>query len=378
MHTAPQYITPQDLRRKATAAAALAMRGASYSPDDRADAAATIAARIMAEVDGPAWSDFRPAAPNRAAVLRMIDRVWSGELHPASVAIPAEVASFSRMSGMAANLRRSIDRDRARANQSQGERAADGFALPPRTSEEDRAALLSELASISPDAAHRAALGAVDALGVSGEYAAYVLAYCALRSKTDAQGKLVGARAALAELDAAAGEDGPKTDAAAEKRTSRALSAGRKSVPSWQHPRWDGQPRECFNAHLDACQLLDSEGYAAKASRTRNLSADLDTADRTTQNAALRAGLISEEVNASKTRKLSAAQIAAALRRSAERAPDTTVGPRTARHWREYLTDTQRARLHRAAEIRREHASADGADARDTANAERGTEYAVR
>lgn len=392
---AERWMSPAELQRRALAAASLAMRGSMYAPEDRAECAAVISETLLSkaqrrdrysapDLSGPLGAPCADSA-ERGAMLRRLDN-WHRQgsmLDFLRTAPTGEIlrsdATFTRMSGIAANYRRSIDRTRIREEQEAGERAAtEGFRVP------SFADTLSELAELHPVAAHRAAREALSALGLPRLGKAYPLAYAAVRG--------IAERSACHELGIGADS---RTDGAARVAVSKALSKARAAVPSYSPdaPEGTGRPsdvlrwisnaergaeRFTFNGHLSALMLLDSEGRSVKASYSRTHSADLDTRDRTSQDSALRSGIISPEVSASKTRKMSAAQVGASLRRAGTRERLTTVGPHASQHWREGLTDVQRARLMRASELRRLRADSPDAAERDRSAAPAGLPYVVR
>lgn len=133
-------VSPADLMSRARAAARLAMRGNGYSTEDRVDCAAHIVERTLEKVPSLPMSGDTDRKGSPAQVLAWIDRVWSGYLHPATHAasVPEQWATFSRMTGLAANYRRTLDRDRARDTADALETAATRSFIPaPGLSSDD-------------------------------------------------------------------------------------------------------------------------------------------------------------------------------------------------------------------------------------------------
>lgn len=244
-------MSPADFRSRCAAAAKLAMRGANYDAEDRADCAAKIAADVL----GNGRQNMRGTA---ADVLRFID--W-GLSHPATVAamlaedvaaIPAAAASFSRLYGMAANYRRGLDRQRSRDAADAARRAeTDGFL--PHVPAEDPAY------RGTPWGARRTAVEMLRALGMLGRVVesgpVWTAAYAAAR--------------------AAAGLDAPEIAAELDISydTYRAhLSRAAKRFPS---SAWAGIPE-----HSDALSIPEG-GRAVKAAYSRTHSADLEADWRT-------------------------------------------------------------------------------------------------
>src|SRR5436190_8431288 len=250
---------PEDLMSRCYAAARLALRGMNYSPEDRSECAASIAARVVAEsADTDRLSARAPlgwrrdSEDRRTAVLRMLDwmrRAERGEMQwmlTARSDAPVAAVSFGKLSGMAANWRRSLDRQRQRDAEDASERAAtDGFM--PRVMQSP-----GELSGLTRDAAHTAARDALSALGLARLGKVYPLAYAAAR----------GAQLALltdAPMRAVAAELGY-----AEDSLRKILTRAGKRIPSAAVLPLD--------AHLAAIGELDAGGVALKPTRSRNLT----------------------------------------------------------------------------------------------------------
>lgn len=101
--TAEAMVTLAELQSRATAAARMSMRGNGFDAEDRADTAAELVWRVL-DTNTPKGHG-RPAD-----VLAWTDT--AAHLHAGRV--PASWATFSRLFGMAANLRRSLERERER------------------------------------------------------------------------------------------------------------------------------------------------------------------------------------------------------------------------------------------------------------------------
>jgi hypothetical protein len=170
-----ELIPVATLERRAAAAVRLATQGERYGDADRAEMVGDLITAVMAE----AATYYRPRHGSAREVLAWIDYA---ERHAAGLigrldVIPAETCTFSKLYGMAANGRRSIDRRTERERKADAERArleaTPSMALRPEH-------------GLSAESAHRAALEMVDALGVLGDYRAYVLAYASARRYAEA------------------------------------------------------------------------------------------------------------------------------------------------------------------------------------------------
>lgn len=252
----------ETVRSRCAAAARLAMRGEMYSPDDRADVAAELLARLYAETPTPAG-------------------------------LPFELASMTRLIGMASNMRRTLDRDRARDAQDCADRAAAAFSPGLAHLQEQ------ERAETGPDAAHGRARDMLSALGLPRLGRAYPVAYTAARS---AQG---------VELETVAAEMGARDADALRLKAWRAV----KAIPSLQtHTR---------TAHADLLGLTAEREGATHA-------APLEAPER----------YALETAAPVKVRRLPGGR--------------RVWDGKTRASWTEHLTETQRTRLRTAALITRE------------------------
>jgi hypothetical protein len=318
-------IPVHELPSRTYAAAKLAMQSSEYSHDDRLDCSAAIIGRLMADAQ-----DHMNRVPAKHGAARdVLAYMRRAELRAPSYGetIPSSLASFSRMSGMAANFRRSLDRRRAAEDRAMAASAASAD-FTPRMAED----ATTDLATQRPEAAHAAAREALAALGLPRLGRAYPLAYAAVRA--------IPERTALAELGIGSHA---ASDGATRVAVSSALSRARKAVPSAQ--RWD------MAEHLRAVGLLDTEGCAMKPTRSRNTSANLDTRERTSQR-----------------------HMDAALEQR-HTAPDPRSEPAD---WTRDLAPATDARLARAVELRRMRADARKLAEREALDAERGHSYPVR
>jgi hypothetical protein len=175
-----------DLTSRAFAAARLQMRGDSYSPEDRAECAASIVGAVLADgalatgrcyCGGPAAKTTAMAGPAAGMLPALLTchRHARGIRSARTIRPDLTVPSFSRLYGQAANYRRGLDRMREREAADAATRAASDAFLPHLEHAPDEVRATAE-------GAHRHALEMSDALGYRGDYGAYVAAYCAART----------------------------------------------------------------------------------------------------------------------------------------------------------------------------------------------------
>lgn len=303
---------------RAFAAAKLSMRGANYSDTERLEFAAYAVARVME--DAASWQPDTVHG-SAADVLKYVRRmeVRTDVLNSAAERVPAELATFTRLSGMAANYRRGIDRDRARdAEHAATQAASEDFT--PRMG-------AAELAPVSPRAAQLAAMEALASIGLPRLGRAFPLAYAAVRDGN-------------AELCAA--ELGAPNAGAFRVR----LNAARKCIPSAK--------RYSFAEHLNATGLLDAGGRSVKGTHAAKLDGP-SKALRTRDGATHPAPPVFP-VDARTDRRL--------IRKRA-----------TAPEWTLSLHPATAARLRRAAELRKARAIETDPAERASMDAERGTDY---
>lgn len=300
-----------ELPSRAYAAAKLAMSSSAYSHDDRLDCASEITERFLKDA---------------AEALRLPDC-------SAVDFIPRELGSFTRMSGLASNFRRSLDRRRA-AEDAAAAAAAATEDFRPKIATPDAASVAVELAPVDMKAAHAAAREALAGLGLSRLGKAYPLAYAAVRGITEQDAALelgIGARSA--------------TDGARRKAVSVAMKRARNAVPSYAA----GMDRD---AHMHALPLLDTGGVAMKAKQSQRVAS----------------GLVSERERMSQ-RHMDAACIVRTEQ------PQPVAGPAD---WVQDLPANTERRLRRAVELKRERANASNAAKLTAKTAEAGHAYAVR
>lgn len=172
----------------AMGAARLNLRGQAWSEDDRVECAGWITAQVTGAAMAP-----RTGTPRE--VLRYIDRCERFPLLARQYedAIPASYATMSRLSGMAANWRRSEERRRTRNDRAERERAVlDGFTA---TAQAEQAETHEPTSARALKIARTRVQRALDAVHAAPTRAARVIAY------VDAVETLQ--RVQLAESDAA-------------------------------------------------------------------------------------------------------------------------------------------------------------------------------
>lgn len=186
VHSGPPLIDVLELQSRCYAAARLAMMGSSYGPDDRMDCAS----RLLVDV----WGSLMEAETALYSLRRRVPTSLQGDGVSYSAKsrqkskddapdvwaeIPAirvsDAPTFSTLMGRAANLRRSLDRDRNRDAEDAAQRAAVEAFLPYLPDAEP------EVRSTS-DAAHRLAAEMAEALGLAFAHPVYVATYTAARS----------------------------------------------------------------------------------------------------------------------------------------------------------------------------------------------------
>lgn len=242
----PPLISILELQSRCYAAARLSMMGANFSPDDRFDAAS----RILADV----WATI---VESGAPLLTMTQRVptslqgdgvtYSAKSRQKSkddapdvwADIPAirksDAPTFSTLAGRAANLRRSLERDRARDAVDAAERAATEAFLPYVPDADP-------VVRSTPAAAHELAQEMGRAMALDARRPVYVATYTAARS---ASGE--GSDVVAAELEMA------------PSAYRKALQRGREAISAAY-----AAPHEM----ADALYLPDG-GYALKPSASR-------------------------------------------------------------------------------------------------------------
>lgn len=363
-----------ELASRAFAAAKLSMGASGYSHDDRLDCASRIVALILSDAASegaaPVARCSATYCDGRSAGVRYVTddhgasvpvpactahatrhAVATGETVPAYFRDGRPLATFGRMTGVASNFRRSLDR--RRVAEAKAAATGSGFDAEPTGVAEARTAL----ATISPEAAHAAARDALAALGLPRMGRAYPLAYAALRGTAE--------RDALAELGIGTHS---ASDGAARVAVSKALSKARKAVPS--AARWD------FAGHLQALHLLDTGGVALKprqSTRETGKGADMD---------ALAPSALAEQRSAwdaaENGRELRTSQRNADAALKITHAAPTPVAPGYEPSWTRALPANVDRRLARAVELKRERAQTGAAADRAPLDAERGASYPVR
>lgn len=199
--TGPELVTILELQSRCYAAARLAMMGASFSPDDRADAASRLLTDLWAEITSAGAllytvgqrvpTSLQGDGVNYSAKSRQKSKddapdVWAD--------IPAvrksSLPPFSTLTGRAANLRRSLERDRLRDRTDAAERARTDAFLPyvPGTDPEVRS---------TPAVAAELAAEMATAMGTDGR-PAYVAAYTAARATSGEASDAIAAELELA------------------------------------------------------------------------------------------------------------------------------------------------------------------------------------
>lgn len=311
-----------ELWTRCNAAASLAMKGKSYSPEDRAECAAEIAAKH--------WSAAKLAG---ATVTTMTPRrimvggdgasgavTYSGKRQAKSIDAPRveilptdairndHAPSFGTLYGEARNLRRSLDRRRATEADHAAREAAENFAASIVIADDP------EDVRSTPEDARDRAIEMLSALGLPRLGKCFPVAYRAARAATE-----TGADIIARELHTTV----PALD--------MAQSRARKRIPSLNaHGR---------AAHADALHLPDG-GIALKPTRTRTESADLGATDWRCKPETV------APVTVRTDRRL--------IRKN-DRKPDWTRG----------LSATADARLAKAAELRRARRDAENVAERD-------------
>lgn len=285
-HAPRAFFTTRDLLSTAAAAARLAMTGKQYSPDDKADCAADVAARIMSGFPAPVCLPGQcggeafytvPIADDLGGTVRVPRCVKHAAgmddahlIPPDAAFIPQDAGSFTRCANLAANYRRGLDRQRARDEREANANAAHDGMIGPGPD----AALIRPVAPTA-DAAHAAARDMLSDLGLPRLGKAYPLAYTAARSvvakeaRLTPEGKPTGEavyRTQPADLATAAAELG-YTGKTPSKALGMALKRAADSIPSVAV-----KSRE---QHCSALGIEPSVSPARKASATRTHSADL-------------------------------------------------------------------------------------------------------
>jgi hypothetical protein len=143
------HLTAADVLSRAHAAARLVLRTSRYSPEDRADVAADIVAKV-----------------------------WTDHPDPRAATVPADRVTFTRLTYYAANLRRSLDRERDADRTDRAELAASGesgefVAHVPAEAPDTRS---------TPEGSARFALDALAALGLPADGVYRTAAYMAARA----------------------------------------------------------------------------------------------------------------------------------------------------------------------------------------------------
>lgn len=256
-----------DLQSRCAAAARMALRGQNWSAEDRADCAADLVCRV--------WSDVVESnrIGSRAGKVRSSvaygDRVTYSQKSPqksldrvdtdARVAtIPADLATFTRLYGLASNYRRGVERQRERDIADamlNAERASDFHAFTE--------APASEVGG-TPWQARRTALELLRTIGLLGESESphwgpvWTLAYASARAVESAEwdGNGIARDAVAEELEL--------TPDALRQHLSRAVA---RIPAAATHTR----------AQWAEALYVPTGGVALKPSRSRTLSADMGT-----------------------------------------------------------------------------------------------------
>lgn len=297
-------ITWDELQSRCTAAARLALKSDAYGWQDTEEVAADLLLKV--------WETVPQAAATTATVplrssLRGPAVIYSQKsaqkskddavtMHERAAVAAVAAPNFTTLYNWACNLRRSLDRQRARDLTEGANRAAeDHFTAELVAAEEgNRAAgALTERTELVPVAgkpnryrvgtsygvrltdagtAHRAARDLLGALGVNRLGRAYPLAYCAARS-----GALFSMDLGAAEMTAQLADELKTTPRALTMQLTRA----RRALPS---VKADRDRRD----HAAALGMVDAGGIARKPTNSRTHSADLDPRDRRPEEAPMR------------------------------------------------------------------------------------------
>lgn len=191
-----------DLLSRCRAAARLNMRGDNYSDAERDDCTAKVLSDVLTHREaaprcycgGPAASRFRQTGPAAGMIPDTYGPVCVRHARTVPAArriLPREYqvseVSFTTLSGMASNYRRTIDRDRKR-EKDESKRNAESVRFSP-----DLASVVIDgdsgrLRFLTADQSATLAREMLDAVGVrplrKGDLNAYVLAYVAARAST--------------------------------------------------------------------------------------------------------------------------------------------------------------------------------------------------
>ncbi len=179
---------------RAYAAVKMAMGSDAYSDEDRADAAAEIVAKLLADNPG---ERIRTAPMERVQPLRpyavacYCAALYDGAELPAALRpspsadawrVPSHLASVTRLFHLACHLRRTLDRNRVRDAEDCAQRAADSFTTAgPEVIAQDTRETVG-----TPDGAHRVAMDMLAMIGMRPlrrpDRPVYSLAYAAARA----------------------------------------------------------------------------------------------------------------------------------------------------------------------------------------------------
>lgn len=304
-------ITWDELQSRCTAAARLALKSDAYGWQDIEEVAADLLLKVWETVPQSAattWtvplrSSLRGPAPTYSQKLAQKSKDDVVTLHERAAVAAVAAPTFTHLYNWACNLRRSLDRQRARDLTEGANRAAeDAFTAELVAAEEgDRAAgALTERTEFVPvdgkpnryrigtsygvrladtGTAHRAARDLLSDLGVNRLGRAYPLAYCAARS-----GALFSMDLGAAEMTAQLADELKTTPRALTMQLTRA----RRALPS---VKADRDRRD----HAAALGMVDAGGIARKPTNSRTHSADLDPRDRRPEEAPVRT-VVSEEM----------------------------------------------------------------------------------
>lgn len=323
----------RELRSRCTAAARLALMAEQWTPEDRAECSAAICERFLSGYDRqPTCTECRGPAAHAAALTDDYGTVvygaprcigHRGTDYRRLVGSTAALPTFSALFGAACNIRRSIGRDRARDAAYAAELAAREAFTP--TLPDERPEVRG-----TPWGARRTALDMLRAWGLDERTACrkggplWTAAYAAARAAAGLESEAIARELEL-------------TDATYRQHLSRAAAR----VPSVATlPLW---------AHAAALGLTDTTP-GLKATRTRNLSADLEHDWRTRPDTVA---------------PVTCRTVAAAL-------------PATRPSWTDGLPYSTGARLSRAAEVKRARAQAKSAEQHATDRLSAGLPAMVR